>query len=287
MRQKPDSTIFPVIGMTYKRKRGKYYNYGSACRTFENGEKEKMKKKVTSVFLAMLSALVLCACMSKEVPPAASNVTTAESTSTSAQQADAKSSEPSDITQVQSEGGQEKEQQDAPNCTRYDFPSEKVSISVPNDYNVYSLEIPYTDEMCRSQGVGPENMKAGLSAMDNNALIIPANDPYSEINYKIYLKVKDKKYENITLSELSKTDYETLASTIVSSFKVADYETVEGNGLRYFVFKYDRGTGNTCRYATILNGHMVYVYAVTGDTPITQEQQSVLEYIALSIKGDI
>lgn len=171
--------------------------------------------------------------------------------------------------------------------TRYSITALNGSISVPNNYNIYALDVPYTDEMCYSQGIDPEGLRLALSLMDNNALIIPADEQYSSVSQKIYLKVKEKKYQDITLSELSKTEYELLASTIVSSFKAEQYETVEGNGLRFFVFKYNQGLGYTCRYATILNGHMIYVYSTTGDTSISPEQQNVLEYIALSIKANI
>ncbi len=167
--------------------------------------------------------------------------------------------------------------------TRVDIPRLKGSICVPDGYYALGEDLPYTDEMLSRINVRKQNFEEGLPLLQGQTLIVPADEPYAD-SLHYYLKVKDKKYDDITLSELSLSDYDLIATTVVSSFKVDHYETVTGNGLRFFVFNANQGLGNVCRYATILNGHMIYVYVNTGDDVITKEQQALLESIALSIR---
>ncbi len=164
-----------------------------------------------------------------------------------------------------------------------EIPQLNGSILIPENYYAFSADIPYTEQMCRDIGVEPQNMEAGISLLEGQTLIVPSDIPYQD-SAKIYIKVKEKKYDDITLSELSQEEYDLLVSTIVRSFKSSKYDTVEGNGLKFFVFSENRGMGNICRYATILNGHMVYVYENTGAISISEEQKAILEFIALSIK---
>lgn len=182
-----------------------------------------------------------------------------------------------------SEDHSELSSHDEPSSYRCDIPNLRGSISIPSGFYVFGEDIPYTDEMCRDIGVEPENMKKAMPLLQGQTLIVPADEPYADTSINIYLKVKDKKYEDVTLASLSYSEYRLLASAVVSSFGVKDFDTIEGNGLRFFAFSYEN-QGNICRYATILNGHMIYVYANTGSSPISEEQRGVLEYIALSIQ---
>lgn len=136
--------------------------------------------------------------------------------------------------------------------------------------------------MCHDIWVDPEGIQFRVSVTQNDTLIVPSDEPYSD-SIQIVLRVKDKKYEGITLSELSDEDFTALAASIVYSFGVSDYEIAEGPGLKYIVFTYNNGLGNDYRFATILNGHMIYVYANTGSEQISDELKADIEYIALHI----
>ena len=166
--------------------------------------------------------------------------------------------------------------------SRVEIASLKGSICVPDGYYALSEDLPYTDEMLKSISINKQNLEEVLPLLQGQTIIVPAGKPYAD-SLHYYIKVKEKKYENITLSNLSQSDYDFVASSVVSSFNVDQYETVTGNGLRFFVFNYNVGLGNTYRYATILNGHMIYIYVNTGDKTITKDQKNVLESIALSI----
>ena len=161
------------------------------------------------------------------------------------------------------------------------------SIVIPDDYYAFSEDIPYTDEMLLDIGIKPENFQSALPLLMGNTMIVPAGEPYTEDTQTIYLKVKGKSYDNITLSELTEAEYQLIAQTVVASFGVLKYETVEGSGLRFFVFNADQGMGNVCRFATILNGHMIYLYTNTGKEEISEEQLALMTDMALSIEHDL
>ncbi len=169
---------------------------------------------------------------------------------------------------------------------RYDVSILKGSIMVPDTFNVYGEGIPYTDEMCLSQGMDPANTRQALSILDNQIMIILADEQYKDITFKIYIRVKEKEYGDITLAQLDQENFDFMADGVTQSFGVDEYEMVEGNGLKFFAFENDL-TENECRYATIIDGHMVYVFAQTGDKKLTDNQRKILEKIALSIKSDL
>lgn len=150
---------------------------------------------------------------------------------------------------------------------------------VPNGFYVIREDYPITEQMCSDIGVEFDNIQMAISMLQEQTLIVPCNEPYSS-SLHYYIKVKDKKYKDITLSELSDTECSLIVSTVVSSFGVDDYEIVERNGLRFFVFN----NGNVLRYATIINGHMIYVYSNMLSESATEEQKTVLEKIAFSIR---
>ena len=186
-------------------------------------------------------------------------------------------------TEAQKSDGGIIQNQDDSQSTEYQIEDLKGSVRVPNTYYVFGEQIPFTDQMCEDIGIKRENMEMVLSLLQGQTLIVPNDEEYEESDH-IYIKVKEKKYEDITLSELPQAEFDSLASLIVSGFGVTNYEVVEGNGLRFFVFTANQGLGNVCRFATILNGHMVYVYENLGDKNMTEQQRSDLEAIALSIQ---
>ena len=175
---------------------------------------------------------------------------------------------------------------DSPGGSRLEIPALHGSICLPAGYYAFGEDIPYTEQMCRDIGLEPENVEKAIPLLSGQIMIVRSDEPYTSDSMTIYLKVKEKKYEDLTLSAVSDSEYRLYASTIVGSFGVREYETMEGNGLRFFVFSHE-AMGHVCRCATILNGHMIYVYANTGTKPITEEQRAVLTGIALSMQSGL
>jgi hypothetical protein len=154
-------------------------------------------------------------------------------------------------------------------------------------------------EISLSLGITPQNYQPEeilqlpeLIAKEQGVHLVICIDEFQQIgefsdSLTIYLKVKDKKYDDITLAELSDADFKLFAGTVVLGFGVSDYETVEGNGLRFFVFNADQGMGNVLRFATVLNGHMIYLYVNTGKENPDEELVEMMTDMALSIEHDL
>lgn len=220
-----------------------------------------MKKTLTLILLALMLVLVgACSNSNNNVAVETTEKTTTEQTDNS-------------ITETQ----------DIVNGIEIELKKINGTAVVPEEFYVIGEDYPITEQMCSDIGVESDNLREGITMLQGQTLIVPNNEPYSS-SLHYYVNVKDKKYEDITLSELSETECSLIASTVVNGFGVEDYEIVERNGLRFFVFNADLGLGNVCRYATIIDGHMIYVYSNTAPEGATEEQRTVLEKIAFSIR---
>ena len=166
---------------------------------------------------------------------------------------------------------------------KYYIPEMDATISVPEEYCVFGKDIDYTDEMCYEAGVEPSKLALYLSLSFDQVHIIPRGDSFSAPSIEIRVKVKDNKYEGIDLADLSDWEYKLLADALISSFS-AEYTTLEKNGMRFLVFDWNGPTGMSYRYATIIGGDMIYVYASVAGSEITPEQRELLESIATSIE---
>ena len=156
------------------------------------------------------------------------------------------------------------------------------TFSVPAGYHVYSKESGYTREMCDSQGIDYEGMGKYLDMGTVDAMIVPAEQMYQDAEVKINIRIKDEKdYHMDDLAAISTAELKLVAETLVTGFGQSDYEIVEGNGLRYIVFS-TKIVSDEIRYATIINGKMVYVYAqFSGE--LSPQRAEDLRQIALSI----
>lgn len=172
-----------------------------------------------------------------------------------------------------------------PSTVGYEYRISKLNgtVRIPDGYYAVDEEHELSDSACAEVGIDPAALAEAMPLLEGQTLVFPSDEQYSD-SMHIYIKVKDRAYNDITLAELDQDAYELLVSMVISGFGTNSYETVEGNGLRYFVFTENQGMGNFCRYATVLNGHMIYIYANTGDRTITAKQRAVLESIALSVR---
>lgn len=175
------------------------------------------------------------------------------------------------------------EAQEVVNGTEIELKKINGTAVVPEEFYIIGEDYTITEQMCFDIGVEADNLRKAIPMLQGQILIVPKNEPYSS-SLHYYIKVKDKSYEDITMSDLSDAECSAAASIVVSSFGVNDYEIVERNGLCFFAFNADQGLGNVCRYATIIDGHMIYVYSNTAPDGATEEQKAVLEKIAFSIR---
>lgn len=159
-------------------------------------------------------------------------------------------------------------------------------IKVIKKYHVYSLDNEYTPEMCTAQGVDIDEVTKYLKLTKEhtnvNMILVPANEPLVSPNFEIQIKVKDKYAEIKNLNDLSEPVYETTASALVAGFNT-DYETYKTNNVKWIVFDCFVST-NQVRYATILNGKMIYIFGQNKSGTVTDEQRNDIKEIVDSFE---
>ena len=138
--------------------------------------------------------------------------------------------------------------------------------------------------MCKAQGVGYDNMISYLEMSTIDVLIVPADQPLNSAEVQFEIRVKDQKDYGIdNLASLNDEDLKSFANALVSGFGASDYEIAEENGLRYVVFS-TKIMQDQVRYATIINGKMVYVFSECNGM-LPDHFAEDLHQIAMSIRN--
>ncbi len=219
-------------------------------------------KKVFSVILAIIILACAFAGCSKPESKEAENAS-AESTSVSATEA----------TEPAIPLGEDKYHLDV-----------NITIEAPVGYNTYGKSSGYTEEMCKAQGVTYENMSKYLDMTDDGFIMVPENEPFADAAFEIRAKLKNSKdYGIINLNDLNEDELKYAADTLVAGFTGAEgYEIVKTDKATFIVFDW-KTVKNTRRYATVIDGCMIYIYGETNAGPLTEENKSYLDAVAKSI----
>ena len=172
--------------------------------------------------------------------------------------------------------------------TEYEIPALEGSVHVPDGYFIFVSEADVTDEACESLSADPEQLRADVAACaaQGEALIVAAGTPYAD-GRSITIKVNEPIYDGIDYAEIKRGEAELYALNAALGFSAADFDIVEGNGNRFFVFASKQDGDNVFTYGTILGGHMVYLSMNTGDEAATEAQKADLEAIAFSIQSGL
>lgn len=166
-------------------------------------------------------------------------------------------------------------------------------IKVGDNYNVYSTDNDFTEEMCLAQGVEYEKMQKyvevskSMSGIDMH--IIPADQNMAKSDFWIEIKVKENKDYGIdNFKALDDKDFKTYAYALIKGFGLSidsdlNYSTYDNKDAKYIVFdckiiNYER------RYATIINGKMVYFIAQSKRGTISDIEDSEIKTIIDSLK---
>ncbi len=159
------------------------------------------------------------------------------------------------------------------------------SASAPEGYHVFTKGGAVDPIACEDIGIEKSQMEMMMAISSNDAEIVPKGVPYTVDSTRILIKIKEKKYGDVNLASVSDAEFEEIASTLVKGFNVTDYDSVQGNGLRYIRFQHEMpGLGTFYRYATIINGRMVFVY-LTGKSEPSEQQLKDLEFVAMSLSA--
>lgn len=215
-----------------------------------------MKKTVAFVLLLTLLA-ALCACGSGQTAPAA---------------------QPQNQT----------EETEAPEAANTDVLSQELAenerlvravpmiFTVPDGYHAYDTEGNYTEEMCTAQGVSLENMQAYMQVSGYDFVLVPAEETMQALSFEVDIRVKDNDNGVENLTELSDSDLANLAQMLVTGFQASDYTLYDTQDARFIVFDCTLVHAER-RYASIINGKMVYFIAIPASGEMTDEQDALVK----------
>lgn len=155
-------------------------------------------------------------------------------------------------------------------------------VGVSEDYDAYSPEFGYTEQMLESQGISKEKLDLFLKTCGYDLLIVPKNESLGAPSFEIDIRIKaDKDYGIAQLKDLDSTEFQAYAEILTKGFALTgevSYTAYENNNAKYIVFDVNI-TGWQRRYATIINGKMVYFIIRGAGQPISDEQDTIARSI--------
>ncbi len=157
------------------------------------------------------------------------------------------------------------------------------SVGIGEDYDTYSPEYGYSEEMLRSQGISKEKLDLYLQLSGKDLIVVPKGESLGSPNFEISIRIKDKKDYGIdNLKNLNEATFKEFADLLVQGFALdgnpMDYSVYENDNAKYIVFDWTVGSLER-RYATIINGKMVYFIVSAAGNPISADQEATAQLI--------
>ena len=123
-----------------------------------------------------------------------------------------------------------------------------------------------------------------MSLLDKSLIMTDINDKVPEAKFDISIKIKDKKYADVDLRKCSTADANMMLDMIYTSFSssATGKEIVKINGVPYLKFSWMNDT--QLRYATIVCGDMIYIWATRDDGKVSDADAALLLQVIESVK---
>ncbi|MBR1741622.1 MAG: hypothetical protein IJ733_07075 [Lachnospiraceae bacterium] len=170
---------------------------------------------------------------------------------------------------------------------RYFFSEDRMSIKIPDSYDVYRMEYPETDEeTLRHLEITQDQLTRYLQTSNYEIQAYPKGQRIDDSNREIEVNVKKDKYNEIgELKDLSEKDKKNLADALVSSFSGTDgYEWLETGEFEFIGFD-TKMLSFQRRYATITGGDMIYIIW-NDDKKIEEDDKRFFETIVQSFSKE-
>ena len=169
--------------------------------------------------------------------------------------------------------------------TQYNLAALPGALTISDIYNVYSMDSGYTEEMCRQQGVEKTQMDQYLALAGDDMIILPENGLFGKPEFQIKVRIKAEDYGITDMKLQSNAVFDQIAKTLVAGYAeyttVSEYTAYENSTAKYVVFEYKLPglSKYQRRYATVINGKMVYFIAETSGDAFTPEQDVQIQTI--------
>ena len=158
----------------------------------------------------------------------------------------------------------------------------KMKLNISDEFNVLIKgETQITDEIAASFDTDKERLELYLSMQGSDLLAVRKGESLSGGNSgEIHVRIKPDKYNDISnLADLSELEQNMIAKTLISGFPgIDDYELYKTSDACFIVFEVNM-MGNEIRYATVIDGAMIYVFYHLEDGDITDQDRQMMRDI--------
>ena len=168
---------------------------------------------------------------------------------------------------------------------RYYLDKVPLTLDLSEDeFDIVYLGITEDSESVRRSPYSLEQINAVLSAGITTDMVIwrTGTDGLPDRAPSVRIRIKDQKYEGIDFRVLSESALkETCDALFVSMAQDGQYQMETVNGIPYARFRFN--AGNEIRYATILNGDIIYVFLKYPDG-LTEDSEAMLRTVLENLK---
>lgn len=151
-------------------------------------------------------------------------------------------------------------------------------------YNIVTTGMATSDPAVVRSGIGADMFETYMSLNGKSLIMTDINDKVPAAKFDISIKIKDKKYADVDLRKCSTADANMMLDMIYTSFSgsATGKEIVKINGVPYLKFSWMNDT--QLRYATIVGGDMIYIWATRDDGKVTDDDAALLLQVVESVK---
>lgn len=163
----------------------------------------------------------------------------------------------------------------------FDLMDGRLNVTIDgNVFDVFLKDNTGNDEAIAHSGVSQEKMDLYMSATGYDLMAVPAaeENSYLDADYTFLVHVKKPEYEGIeNFSHLGETMENLFANNMITSFGLDpdSFEIYKTENADYIVFE----ALNSIRYATIMDGSMIYFYIRPEHGEVTDEHREMLRSI--------
>ena len=150
-------------------------------------------------------------------------------------------------------------------------------------YNIVTTGMATSDPAVVRSGIGADMFETYMSLNGKSLIMTDINDKVPAAKFDISIKIKDKKYADVDLRKCSTADANMMLDMIYTSFSgsATGKEIVKINGVPYLKFSWMNDT--QLRYATIVGGDMIYIWATRDDGKVTDDDAALLLQVVESV----
>ena len=151
-------------------------------------------------------------------------------------------------------------------------------------YNILFKGMTAEEPALIRSGLTLERCEWYMSSVKKDLILYRLEDQFPA-PFEISIRVKDNKYSGIDLRTCSSADVAAALDMLYASFVSSgaeNKEVVTINGVPYLKFDWQGGAQQ--RYATIVNGDMIYIWAERGEGEFTEEELLLLRQVVESIR---